>query len=160
MISRRSILALTLVFVFGIVPILAQQQTDRVKTVGSRFLCMCSCNQVLTQCNHVGCTMSTSMLKELGGWVARGDSDAAITAAFVKEYGTTVYSEPPKSGFSLLAWSLPAVYFLAGAVLVIFVIRKWRSRPASVLHSAAGDTAVSSEALDRARAQAARETDD
>jgi cytochrome c-type biogenesis protein CcmH len=160
MISRRSALALTLVFVFGIVPILAQQRSDRVKTVGSRFLCMCNCNQVLTQCNHVGCTMSTSMLKELGEWVARGDSDAAITAAFVKEYGTTVYAEPPRSGFSLLAWSMPAVYFLFGAILVIFVIRKWRSRPANVLHTTPGGVAVSSEALDRARAQAARETDD
>jgi cytochrome c-type biogenesis protein CcmH/NrfF len=158
--NRRSILALSMVFIFGIVPILAQQQSDRVKTVGSRFLCMCNCNQVLTQCNHVGCTVSTSMLKELGGWIARGDSDAAITAAFVKEYTTTVYAEPPKSGFSLVAWSMPFVYFIAGATLVIFLIRKWRSRPATVLDSAPGGIAVSSEAMDRARAQAARETDD
>jgi cytochrome c-type biogenesis protein CcmH len=159
MISRRSAVALALVFVFGIVPILAQQ-ADRVKTVGSRFLCMCNCNQVLTQCNHVGCTMSTSMLKELGDWVARGDSDAAITAAFVKEFGTTVYAEPPKTGFSLVAWSMPAVYFLFGAILVIFVIRKWRSRAAAILHTAPGGVPVSSEAMDRARAQAARETDE
>jgi hypothetical protein len=55
---------------------------------------------------------------------------------------------------------MPAVYFLFGAILVIFVIRKWRSRPANVLHTTPGGVAVSSEALDRARAQAARETDD
>jgi cytochrome c-type biogenesis protein CcmH len=158
--NHRSILAFALVFLVGNVPLLAQQQSDRVKSVGSRFLCMCGCNQVLTQCNHVGCTVSTSMLKELGGWVARGDSDAVITAAFVKEYGTTVYAEPPKSGFSLVAWSMPAVYFLAGAIFVIFVIRKWRSRPASVMQTAPGAIPVSAEALDRARAQAARETDD
>jgi cytochrome c-type biogenesis protein CcmH len=160
MISRRSVLALTLVFVFGIVPIVAQQQTDRVKTVGSRFLCMCGCNQVLTQCNHVGCTVSTSMLKELGEMVSRGNSDAVITAALVKEYGTTVYAEPPKSGFSLVAWSMPFVYFVAGATLVIFIIRRWRSRPASVMQTSPGAIPVSAEALDRARAQAARETDD
>jgi len=159
MTSRRSILALTLVFVLGIVPLLAQQ-ADRVKTVGSRFMCMCNCNQVLTQCNHVGCYMSTAMLKELGEMVGRGNSDAIITAAFVKEYGTTVFAEPPKSGFSLIAWSMPFVYFIAGATLVIFVIRKWRSRPATVLQSAPGGIAVSADALDRARAQAARDTDD
>jgi cytochrome c-type biogenesis protein CcmH/NrfF len=158
--NRRSIFAFALVFIFGIVPLLAQQQSDRVKTVGSRFMCMCGCNQVLTQCNHVGCTVSTSMLKELGGWIARGDSDAAITAAFVKEYGTTVYAEPPKSGFSLVAWSMPFVYFIAGATLVIFLIRKWHNRPATVLHTAPGGVAISSDALERARAQAARETDD
>jgi cytochrome c-type biogenesis protein CcmH/NrfF len=159
MTSRRSILALTLVFVLGIVPLLAQQ-ADRVKTVGSRFMCMCNCNQVLTQCNHVGCYMSTAMLKELGEMVGRGNSDAIITAAFVKEYGTTVFAEPPKSGFSLIAWSMPFVYFIAGATLVILVIRKWRSRPATVLQSAPGGIAVSADALDRARAQAARDTDD
>jgi cytochrome c-type biogenesis protein CcmH/NrfF len=158
--NRRSLLAFALVFLVGNVPLLAQQQSDRVKSVGNRFLCMCGCNQVLTQCNHVGCTVSTSMLKELGGWVARGDSDAVITAAFVKEYGTTVYAEPPKSGFSLVAWSMPAVYFLAGAIFVIFVIRKWRRRPASVMQTTPGAIPVSAEALDRARAQAARETDD
>jgi cytochrome c-type biogenesis protein CcmH len=158
--NRRYILAFALVFLFSIVPILAQQQSDRVKTAGSRFLCMCGCNQVLTQCNHVGCTVSTSMLKELNEMVGRGDSGAVITAAFVKEYGTTVYAEPPKSGFSLVAWSMPFVYFIAGAVLVIFVIRKWRSRPASVMQTSSGGIAVSAEALDRARAQAARETDD
>jgi cytochrome c-type biogenesis protein CcmH len=158
--NRRSLLAFALVFLVGNVPLLAQQQSDRVKSVGSRFLCMCGCNQVLTQCNHVGCTVSTSMLKELGGWVARGDSDAVITAAFVKEYGTTVYAEPPKSGFSLVAWSMPAVYFLAGAIFVIFVIRKWRRGPASVMQTTPGAIPVSAEALDRARAQAARETDD
>jgi cytochrome c-type biogenesis protein CcmH len=159
MTRRRSILALALVFVLGIVPLLAQQ-ADRVKTVGSRFMCMCNCNQVLTQCNHVGCYMSTAMLKELGEMVGRGNSDAIITAAFVKEYGTTVFAEPPKSGFSLIAWSMPFVYFIAGATLVIFVIRKWRSRPAPVLHSAPGGIAVSADALERARAQAARDTDD
>jgi cytochrome c-type biogenesis protein CcmH/NrfF len=159
MTSRRFILAVALVFVLGIVPLLAQQ-ADRVKTVGSRFMCMCNCNQVLTQCNHVGCYMSTAMLKELGEMVGRGDSDAIITAAFVKEYGTTVFAEPPKSGFSLIAWSMPFVYFIAGATLVIFVIRKWRRRPASVLRAAPGGIAVSAEALDRARAQAARDTDE
>jgi cytochrome c-type biogenesis protein CcmH len=158
--KRRSIVAFALAFLFGLVPLLAQQQSDRVKTVGSRFLCMCGCNQVLTQCNHVGCTVSTSMLKELSEMVGRGDSDSVITAAFVKEYGTTVYAEPPKSGFSLVAWSMPFVYFVAGATLVIFIIRKWRSRPASVMQTSPGGIPLSAEALDRARAQAARETDD
>src|SRR6266853_199158 len=84
------------------------QQTDRAKQIGGKFMCMCSCNQVLTQCNHVGCTTSASMLKELDGWVARGDSETVITSAFVQEFGTKVYAEPPKSGLSLLAWSAHA----------------------------------------------------
>src|SRR5262249_19949208 len=102
------------------------QQTDRARQVGGKFMCMCGCNQVLTQCNHVGCTTSTSMLKELDQYVARGDSETSITQAFVQEFGTKVYAEPPKSGLSLVAWILPSLYLVLGTIVVIFVIWRWR----------------------------------
>jgi cytochrome c-type biogenesis protein CcmH len=140
---------------------LQAQQTDRAKQIGGKFMCMCSCNQVLTQCNHVGCTTSASMLKELDGWVARGDSETAITSAFVQEFGTKVYAEPPKSGLSLLAWSLPTIYLLVGTLLVIFVIWRWRSRPAVPPVALAGGVAgISAPELERARRRAAQETED
>jgi cytochrome c-type biogenesis protein CcmH/NrfF len=138
------------------------QQTDRAKHIGGKFMCMCSCSQVLTQCNHVGCTTSASMLKELDQAVARGDSEEKITQAFVQEFGTKVYAEPPKSGLSLVAWSLPSIYLLSGTILVIFVILRWRRRNVS-LASAPGmpaSGAISPELLARARAQAARDTED
>jgi len=138
------------------------QQTDRAKQVGGKFMCMCSCSQVLTQCNHVGCTTSASMLKEVDQAVARGDSEEKITQAFVLEFGTKVYAEPPKSGLSLLAWMLPGVYLLTGTVLVVFVIARWRKRNV-FLAAAPGPSAtsgVSAELLARARAQAARDTED
>jgi cytochrome c-type biogenesis protein CcmH/NrfF len=144
-------------------PLSAQQQVDRAHQIGGKFMCMCSCTQGLTQCNHVGCTTSTAMLKQINQALARGDSEDAITQAFVQEFGTQVYAEPPHSGFSLVAWSMPAVYLGVGLVLVLFTITRWRKRPA---HTAASSTidrpsgAFSSEALGRARAQAARETQD
>src|ERR1700680_1016110 len=55
------------------------QGTSQDKQIGGKFMCMCGCNQVLTQCNHVGCTTSNSMLKELDQGVARGDSEDVIT---------------------------------------------------------------------------------
>jgi cytochrome c-type biogenesis protein CcmH len=142
-------------------PRVQAQQTDRAKQIGGKFMCMCSCNQVLTQCNHVGCTTSTSMLKELDGWVARGDSETAITSAFVQEFGTKVYAEPPKSGLSLLAWSLPTIYLLLGTLLVIFVIWRWRSRAALPPAAVAGGVArASAQDLERARRRVAQETED
>lgn len=137
------------------------QQTDRAKQIGGKFMCMCGCNQVLTQCNHVGCTVSASMLKELDGWVARGDSETAITSAFVQEFGTKVYAEPPKSGLSLLAWSLPTVYLLLGTLLVIFVIWRWRSRVALPSAAVAGGMAgISAQDLENARHRVAQDTED
>src|SRR5205807_4621375 len=122
---------------------------------------MCNCNQVLTGCNHVGCSTSSSMLKELDQSLSRGDSEDAITQMFVQEFGTQVYAEPPKSGFSLVAWILPSVYLFVGAGVVIFVIARWRKRSELLTAtSAAGALGISPESLERARAQVSRETQD
>ena len=138
----------------------SRAKTDRTKQIGGKFMCTCGCNQVLTQCNHVGCTVSTAMLKELDQRVARGESEGAITQAFVQEFGTTVYAEPPKSGLSLVAWSLPSFYLLAGTVVVVLIIWRWRAR--SGLHpSVAGVPAgITPESLEHARERVARETED
>jgi cytochrome c-type biogenesis protein CcmH/NrfF len=141
-------------------PGLALAQADRAKEIGGKFMCMCSCSQVLTQCNHVGCTVSTSMLKELDQHVAAGDSEAAITQAFVQEYGTAVYAEPPKSGLSLVAWSLPTIYLLVGTVLVIFVIWRWRARAGLRPAAAGAPTGITPENLERARQRIAQDTED
>ena len=138
------------------VPVAAQ--VDRTKQIGGKFMCMCGCNQVLTQCNHVGCTTSTAMLKELDQSVARGDSEDAITQNFVQEFGTTVYAEPPKSGLSLVAWVLPSIYLLGGTVLVLFIISRWRSR--LLTPAAAGPSGVTPEEVERARRRVARDTED
>ncbi|MFI5106807.1 MAG: cytochrome c-type biogenesis protein CcmH [Terriglobales bacterium] len=143
-----------------ITPAGAQQPSDRAKQIGGKFMCMCGCNQVLTQCNHVGCTTSAGMLKELEQSVKRGDSEDVITQMFVQEFGTKVYAEPPKSGFSLVAWSLPSIYLLSGTILVVFVISRWRKHAVEHVGSAGSAPAVSPELLERARAQAARETED
>jgi len=135
-------------------------QTDRAKQIGGKFMCMCGCNQVLTQCNHVGCTVSASMLKELDGWVARGDSETVITSAFVQEFGTKVYAEPPKSGLSLVAWSLPSIYLLLGTLIVISVIWRWRSRAMRAAATVRGTPGISAQNLENARRRVAQETED
>jgi cytochrome c-type biogenesis protein CcmH len=138
----------------------ANAQVDRVRQVGGKFMCMCSCNQVLTQCNHVGCTTSTAMLKELEQSVARGDSEDVMTQNFVQEFGTKVYAEPPKSGLSLVAWVLPGFYLLAGTLLVMFIISRWRSRPHLETVAIGGPSGISPADLERARQRVARETED
>jgi cytochrome c-type biogenesis protein CcmH len=165
MTKARPIAAITMVAMFAVVPLLitpagAQQLSDRAKQIGGKFMCMCDCSQVLTQCNHVGCTTSAGMLKELNQTLARGDSEDAITQMFVQEFGTKVYAEPPKSGFSLVAWALPSVYLFVGTGVVIFVISRWRKRPVQQAAPAGGAPGISAEMLERARAQASRDTQD
>jgi cytochrome c-type biogenesis protein CcmH len=163
--TKRRVAAFALVLALsassaGLLSSHAQTQADRVKQIGGKFMCMCGCNQVLTQCNHVGCTTSASMLKELDQAVARGDSETAISSAFVQEFGTKVYAEPPKSGLSLVAWTLPSIYLLLGTLLVIFVIWRWRSRAMASPASAGGAPGISPQDLERARRRVAQETED
>ena len=141
------------------------QQTDRAKQIGGKLLCgvgtpICQCNQVLTQCNHVGCQNSTAMLKTLDQKVAKGDPEETILQGFVQEFGTAVLSEPPRTGFSLVAWIMPFVYLLGGAALVIVVIKRWSKRPHQQFATPNQAPKVSAEYLARARAQSASETDD
>src|ERR1700756_82356 len=148
----RPIAAIAMLATFAMAPVLimpvgAQQLSDRAKQIGGKFMCMCGCSQVLTECNHVGCSTSAAMLKELNQSLSRGNSEDAITQMFVQEFGTKVYAEPPKSGFSLVAWVLPSVYLFVGAGVVVFVIARWRKRSAQA-SVAGGVPGISPELLE------------
>jgi cytochrome c-type biogenesis protein CcmH len=169
MIRFRAYAAVSVFLLIAVVPLVTTpagaQQTEHAKQLGGKLICgvgttICNCKQILTQCNHVGCMNSGMMLKNLDARVAKGDSDESILQSFVQEFGTAVLSEPPKTGFSLLAWWLPSIYLLLGTVLVIFVISRWRKRPAQPAGPAGGTPGISAELLERARAQASRETQD
>jgi cytochrome c-type biogenesis protein CcmH/NrfF len=100
------------------------------------------------------------MLKELKQWVARGDSETAITQAFVQEFGTKVYAEPPRSGLSLVAWSLPAIYLAVGTALVILIVLRWRARPTPRMATPGVPSGITQDELDQARRRVAQETED
>jgi cytochrome c-type biogenesis protein CcmH/NrfF len=102
------------------------------------------------------------MLKVIDERIAKGDSDDLIVQSFVQEYGQAVLTEPPHSGFGGLAWWIPGLAFAAGLALVLAVISRWRKRlsPEPALAGAGHAPRVSTELLERARAQAARDTED
>src|ERR1700693_4288541 len=131
------------------------QSSDRAKVLGAKLICMCNCGQILTACNHVGCTKSAAMLKEMDQRVASGDNDDLILQSFVQEYGEAVLAEPPTHGFNSLAWAIPIVASLFGLGIVILVIRNWRHPAVPV---AASGPAISPELLARGRQQADRDT--
>ena len=157
---RRFASVLALAAVLALVSgLLYAQGSERAKRLGDGMMCMCNCGQILTQCNHVGCTVSSAMLKELDQRVGGDSSDDLLLQSFVQEYGPKVLASPPAQGFNLLAWIIPGLAFGMGLALVVVVIRHWRRR--FELAPAGGPPMpVSSEALDRARRQADRETED
>ena len=75
--------------------------------LGHRLMCVCSCNQILLECNHVGCNYSDRMRGELMTAIQRGDSDDLTLQAMVQNYGPTVIAAPTSTGFNRVAWIMP-----------------------------------------------------
>lgn len=140
----------------GALLFLAAGDNARVDRLGHQVICMCGCNQVLLECNHLGCPYLSRMKQELTAAVDRGDSDSAITQFFVQTYGTLVLAAPPNRGFNRVAWLMPYLALLAGMTLVVFIVWIWRKRPVRV--HASVPAPVRGEELARFREQARKET--
>jgi len=173
-IRRPGLLILTVLLCFAVaLPLLSAvggvQQADRTHLVGMKVRCMCGgCNDSAGGCYHVGgafsgpCDTALGMLKKIDERIAKGDSDDLIVQSFVQEYGQAVLTEPPHSGFGRVAWWIPALALIGGFALVLGVISKWRKRlsPEPALAGAGTVRPISAELLERARKQAASDTED
>jgi cytochrome c-type biogenesis protein CcmH len=113
-----------------LVPVARAQDSPHAKELGQKLMCVCGCNQILGSCNHVGCTYSHDMMKQLEERIARNEPDDLTLQAFVQEYGPTVLSSPPAKGFNRVAWIAPIVFPLVALVLLWDVVRRWKHKGA------------------------------
>jgi cytochrome c-type biogenesis protein CcmH len=61
---------------------------------------------------------------------AAGWSKARVESALVAQFGPQVLAAPPRSGFGLVAWIAPIAAVIAGAILAVWLARRWlRRRP-------------------------------
>lgn len=135
----------------------AGDDSARIDRIGHQLMCVCGCNQVLLECNHVGCSYSTRMRDELTAAVTRGQSDNNVLQWFIQTYGTTVLTVPTDHGFNRIAWIMPYLALVLGIGLVVFIVAVWKKRPL-VVHASV-PTAVRGTDLERFRNQAQRETE-
>jgi cytochrome c-type biogenesis protein CcmH len=135
----------------------AGDESARVYDLGHRMMCVCGCNQILLECNHVGCAYSDRMRSELVAAVDRGDNDDLTLQAFVQKYGTTVMAAPTKTGFNRVAWIMPYLVLVLGLATVTLIVRAWKSRP--LLLPAGAVAAVHGVELERYRDQAREDTE-
>jgi cytochrome c-type biogenesis protein CcmH len=139
-----------------LVTICAGDPTTRFVTIGHRMMCVCGCNQILLECNHVGCRESDGMRNELRASLAREDSDSLVEQGFVQKYGPTVLAAPTTKGFDRAAYIVPMAALALGFGLIVLVIRAWKKRPVPAI--AGGLRLVSGPKLEQFRDQARRET--
>jgi cytochrome c-type biogenesis protein CcmH len=100
----------------------------RYGRVGHNMMCVCSCGQVLLDCNHVGCPDSERMIGELKDQLAASDNDKTVLNWFVSKYGATVLAAPIRGGFDNLAWILPFSIFLFAIFGTALLVRMWGQR--------------------------------
>jgi cytochrome c-type biogenesis protein CcmH/NrfF len=143
-----------LTVIFAVALLGATGDVPRFNDLGHRMMCVCGCNQVLLECNHVGCQYSDGMRQQLLAKVQKDSSDDSVLQSFVQEYGTTVLAAPTSQGFDKLAWIMPFAVFFAGSFTAAAVIRNWKSR-APVGRAGTHD----SYGLDKFRDQARKETE-
>ena len=157
---RRRVAQCAVVFIAVVALAGAGDPASRFNEIGHQLMCICSCGQILLECNHVGCPSSDGMRNELSAAISRGDSDSLVQQAFVQKYGPTVLAAPTTAGFDRTAWIFPFVAFGLGVTAVVFVVRAWRKRPApAAAGGIPGHSPSHSEDLDKFREQAREETE-
>ncbi len=160
--KAQRILLLVAVFVAALSLMGAGDVDDaRFKRLGHAMMCTCGCNQILLECNHVGCSSSTQMSAELKDMVLKGQGDKQIRDAFVAKYGMTVLAAPTTSGFNRVAWIMPFVIFALALGAVVVVVRTWklRQKPLAAAASATYPDSSAPEHLDELRRRAREETE-
>ncbi len=153
--EMRVVRALATVLV-AVVLLIGAGDNARIDRIGREVICMCGCNQILLECNHLGCPYLSRMKQELTTAVDRGDSDSAITQFFVQTYGTLVLAAPPNRGFNRVAWLMPYLALVGGIALVVLIVWMWKKRP--VIVHASVPSPVRGDELAQFREQARKET--
>ncbi len=135
----------------------AGDEAARFNDLGHRLMCVCGCNQILLECNHVGCKYSDTMRGELMAAVERGDNDDLTLQSFVQKYGTTVMAAPTTKGFNRVAWIMPYLALVLGLTTVVLIVRAWKKRPLVLPEGAV--VPIQGEQLDHFRDQARKDTE-
>ena len=153
--SKLRLAQLALIAVMAIT-LMGADVDARFNKLGHQMMCMCGCNQVLLECNHVGCAYSDRMRNELTAGLERGDNDSLILQSFVQKYGNTVLAAPTNSGFNIVAWITPFAVFGLATAIAVWLVRMWRARPVAQPVAAPN---LAAEELDALRKRAREETE-
>lgn len=134
---RRLASALALLVVFSLqVPSMASA-APRAKVslldAESQLICT-SCHEPLELAQSPEAQREKAFVASL---IVKGDTMAQIKSSMVAQYGVAVLGEPPARGFNLLAYLLPPVLLVLGAVFLIWSLPKWRARSRAAAAAAA-----------------------
>ena len=104
----------------------------RYEKLSHSIMCPCSCNQLLGECNHVGCQYSDKMRTQLAASIDHGKDDTSIFREFQDQYGPTALAAPMFTPFNRFSWFVPPLVLLLGIAGVFAIVRRWRPQVAAM----------------------------
>jgi cytochrome c-type biogenesis protein CcmH len=131
--SRKLIpwLALALVVVVAIVVLIVRSQPDnspaaRAARLEQQLACPVCDGQSVADSNA---PQSRAIRDDIPRRIAAGQSDADIRQYYVSRYTERILETPSNSGLGIVAWGLPALAIIAGALSIVVAVRRWSRAP-------------------------------
>lgn len=121
-------------------------EKPKMKDVAGKLSCYCgTCpHLVVTDC---GCSTAEQIKQDIQKMIDQGMTEEQIIQSYVAQYGQTVLSAPPKSGFNLTAWVLPFLAFaVGGALLFTFLKRQQKEKQEEAIPDSSNEKADPKEA--------------
>jgi cytochrome c-type biogenesis protein CcmH len=105
-------------------PVQAQEPDyDQVNEIAKKLNCPTCTGINLADCRTQTCEQWRDQIKDL---LKQGYNDQEIINYFTTRFGDQVLQEPPKSGWTLALWVVPAVAVLLGGVGLLYAMRSWK----------------------------------
>jgi cytochrome c-type biogenesis protein CcmH len=102
----------------------ATQARASLLDIENEVMCVV-CNEPLAVSQSPQAYRERALIKKL---IAQGETKAQIERQLVAQYGTGVLGRPPARGFSLTVYILPPAIVLAGVLILVFTLPRWRRR--------------------------------
>lgn len=136
-------------------PVTAADNDAGIQAIEKQLHCTCGCNLDVYTCRTTDftCTVSPAMHQRVLALAQQGRTGPAIIAQFVREKGVTILMAPPRRGFNLAGYFLPAVLILVAGTVLTLVLRRWTRAAAPATGAVLPDagTAATPEELARLR---------
>ena len=119
--------ALLLVLALALAPVAAASENH--PTLGElegEVICP-TCHTTLDQSSS---PIAARMKLFIAARIRAGDTKSEIERKLVAQFGPEVIAKPSRHGFDLVAWLLPLVLLIGGAVAVAVAVWRWRNAPA------------------------------
>jgi cytochrome c-type biogenesis protein CcmH len=122
-------------------PLLTDAQRDELE---HHLHCQCGCGLDVYTCRTTdfSCSVSPAMHADVMGLVVGGYAAQEIMAAFRRVYGERVLMAPVKEGFNWVGYIAPFAVLVAGAGVVVTLLKRWTQPKMATVSGAGAPVAI------------------